>query len=145
MGTPCYQYRKHCAKNFTSNMVCYQERFVGRYNDWLKCLETYGVLIAMISANIPKPAVSMIYLCLNHQLTLMIQLPDWTNLALHRQPLRVSDPEPNSDQTSTYWLSIPYQYSVPLLLSSVLMGWLHLRLSTSLNSFATTMTVIGAT
>jgi len=54
----------------------------------------------------------------------MVQLRDWTRLVLYRQPLRVSNPEPESEQVSTYWLSLPYRYSIPQIISSVLLGWL---------------------
>lgn len=76
--------------------------------EWVNCRVAYGGISAMLLTNIPQLVVSAMYLCLNHQLTLMIQLRDWTSLASRRQPLRVSDPEPNSEQKSTYWLSLPY-------------------------------------
>ncbi|KAK7182092.1 hypothetical protein PSPO01_11815 [Paraphaeosphaeria sporulosa] len=68
--------------------------------------------------------MSAMYLSLNYHLTAMVQLRDWTRLATKRQPLRVSNPESNSDQISTYWLSLPYAYSIPSLLSAAILGWL---------------------
>ena len=91
---------------------------------WVKCRITYGGVSAMILANFPQLSVSAMYLSLNHQLTLMIQLRDWAGLASRRQAIRVSNPELASDQVSTYWLSLPYRYSIPLLLTSVSLGWL---------------------
>lgn len=91
---------------------------------WVKCRITYGGVSAMILANLPQLSVSAICLSLNHQLTLMVQLRDWARLASRRQAIRVSNPEPDSDQVSTYWLSLPYRYSIPLLLTSVSLGWL---------------------
>ncbi|KAF2649839.1 hypothetical protein K491DRAFT_167900 [Lophiostoma macrostomum CBS 122681] len=91
---------------------------------WLKCRITYGGVSAMVIANLPQLSVSAMYLSFNHQLTLMVQLRDWASLASRRQALRVSNPEPASDQVSTYWLSLPYLYSIPLLLAGVLLGWL---------------------
>lgn len=85
---------------------------------------TYAALSTIILTSLPQLAVAAIYLSLNHQLTLIIQLRDWASLAWCRQGLRVSDPEPGSDQISTRWLSLPYCYSVPLLITSFLMGWL---------------------
>ncbi|KAH7386855.1 hypothetical protein DE146DRAFT_791945 [Phaeosphaeria sp. MPI-PUGE-AT-0046c] len=93
-------------------------------NKWVHCRMTYAGLSTMILTSLPQLAVAAIYLSLNHQLTLMIQLRDWTSLAWCRQGLRVSDPESDSDQISTWWLSLPYHYSVPLLITSFLMGWL---------------------
>jgi len=89
-----------------------------------RCETKLGDASAIALGNIPPIAVSGIYLCLNHQLTLMVQLRDWTSLASRRQPLRVSNPESTSDQVSTYWLSLPQRYSIPLLSSSALLGWL---------------------
>lgn len=78
----------------------------------------------MILTNIPQLAVGAIYLSLNHQITQMIQLRDWNSLTSRHQGLRVSDPEPCSDQTSTCWLSLPYMLSIPLLFTSLLLGWI---------------------
>jgi hypothetical protein len=83
-------------------------------------LEFGNVFIAAV----PQLAVSAIYIAINYQITVMVQLRDWTRLALHPQPLRVSDPTPGSAQVSTYWLSLPYLYSFPLLATSILLGWL---------------------
>jgi hypothetical protein len=94
------------------------------YWKWSNCKITYAGISAMILTNLPQLSVSAIYLTLNHQLTLMVQLRDWTGLASRRQAIRVSNPEPASDQVSTYWLSLPYQWSIPLFLTSVLWGWL---------------------
>ncbi|KAF2728297.1 hypothetical protein EJ04DRAFT_504275 [Polyplosphaeria fusca] len=93
-------------------------------NKWAKCGVTYGGVSAMIFTSLPQLYLSAIYLSLNHQLTLMIQLRDWARLASHRQAIRVSSPEPYSDQVSTYWLSLPYLYSIPLLLTRISLGWL---------------------
>ena len=78
----------------------------------------------MLVGSLPQLIVSEIYIAVNYQFTVMIHLRDWTKLAFRQRPLRVSDPEPASDQVSTYRLSLPYQYSIPLLISSVTLGWL---------------------
>lgn len=87
------------------------------------CMESLGFGHILI-ASAPQLAVSAIYIAMNYQITVMVQLRDWTRLTLHRQPLRVSDPVPGSAQVSTYWLTLPYRYSIPLFGSSVLLGWL---------------------
>ncbi|KAF1995938.1 hypothetical protein P154DRAFT_473400 [Amniculicola lignicola CBS 123094] len=91
---------------------------------WVQCRIAHGGANAMVLTNLPQLAVSAIYLSLNHKLTLMVQLRDWTSLASRRQALRVSDPEPTSNQKSTYWLSLPYWYSIPLLVISISLSWL---------------------
>ncbi|OAL47907.1 hypothetical protein IQ07DRAFT_633570 [Pyrenochaeta sp. DS3sAY3a] len=83
-------------------------------------MEIFNVLVA----SLPQLVVSMVYIGVNHQLTVMIQLRDWTSLASRRQPLRVSEPEEGSSQVATYWLSLPYRFSIPLLASSVMLSWL---------------------
>lgn len=78
----------------------------------------------MVVASLPQLVISMMYIGVNHQLTVMVQLRDWTHLASRRTALRVSKPEKGSAQVATYWLSLPYQFSIPLLASSVMMSWL---------------------
>ncbi|KAF2818535.1 hypothetical protein CC86DRAFT_308942, partial [Ophiobolus disseminans] len=89
-----------------------------------KCQLEQSNTFHMIMGSIPQVITSTIYIAVNYLFTVMIHLRDWTRLALRKHPLRVSDPEPNSAQVSTYWLSLPYQYSIPLLISSIAIGWL---------------------
>jgi len=92
--------------------------------DLVRCLYEGSNLLDMVIGALPQLIISAIYIAVNYQLTVMIHLRDWTRLALRKQPLRVSDPEPDSAQVSTYWLSLPYRYSIPLLISSVAFSWL---------------------
>ncbi|PVI07420.1 hypothetical protein DM02DRAFT_666754 [Periconia macrospinosa] len=110
----------------TTSTLCdpIYSRFPFPDNGWRRCTANFGDASVVVSGNIPSLAVSGIYLCLNYQLTLMVQLRDWTRFASRRQALRVSNPEPDSDQISTYWLSLPHRYSIPLLLASASWGWL---------------------
>lgn len=72
----------------------------------------------------PQLVVSFLYLALNQHLTHICQLREWRHMGASRQPLRVSIPEPGSQQISSYWLSLPYRYSIPQLVSSIILGWL---------------------
>ncbi|KAF1998467.1 hypothetical protein P154DRAFT_247680 [Amniculicola lignicola CBS 123094] len=95
--------------------------------DWMlyyECVYSSGPTFLMILGALPQPLISGLYVLINHHLTVMIQLRDWTRLASYRQPLRVSNPEPGSKQVSTYWLSLPYRYSIPQFISSTALGWL---------------------
>ena len=47
---------------------------------------------------------------------------EWTNYAHQRKSLRVTSP--CGQQRSSYWLQLPYTYSIPLLVLSGLMHWL---------------------
>ncbi|KAF2736462.1 hypothetical protein EJ04DRAFT_489991 [Polyplosphaeria fusca] len=83
----------------------------------------FSEIYHMLVGSSPQVIIAAIYVLLNYHLTYMLQLRDWTSFANRRQPPRVTDPEPGSDQISTYWLSLPYRYSISQLLSSVALGW----------------------
>jgi len=51
----------------------------------------------------------------------MLAMVEWTSFPLKRQSLRVSNPV--GLQRSTYWLQLPYIYSLPLLVGSGLIHW----------------------
>jgi hypothetical protein len=89
-----------------------------------RCVRYGREMSSILISSLPQLIISGLYIAINHQLTIMVHLRDWTRLVLRQQPLRVSDPEPNSAQISTYWLSLPYRYSISLLISSVALGWL---------------------
>lgn len=88
------------------------------------CFNEPHELYNLVIGSLPQFLVSVIYIALNHHLTTMIQLRDWTHLIAGRQSLRVSDPIPGSKQISTYWLSLPCKYSIPQIISSIVLGWL---------------------
>lgn len=50
---------------------------------------------------------------------------EWSQFSQHKKRLRVTSP--GQGQVSTYYLSLPYSYSVPLLIISVLLHWLFSR------------------
>lgn len=58
----------------------------------------------------------------NSLLTAMILSNHWGMFITKHQRLRVSTPE--GEQKSSYFLSLPYRYSIPLLLCSTLIHWL---------------------
>lgn len=47
---------------------------------------------------------------------------EWNNLAHRRRPLRVTSPR--SSQRSTYFLSLPYRYLIPISLVSIATHWI---------------------
>ena len=77
---------------------------------------------AVLVANLPQLIFSLIYFFLNGVLTVMISTQEWTQFAYVRKPLRVSFPKPG--QRSTFFLQLPYRYSIPLLLFSITLHWL---------------------
>ncbi len=80
------------------------------------------VLGNILLANFPQMVLSFLYLMYNGLYTCMIQGHEWTRYAHTRKPLRVTSPV--GKQRSTYYLTLPYTYAVPLLCASGLMHWL---------------------
>lgn len=72
-------------------------------------------------ANTPQLVVSLLYYCFNDTLTRTVLAADYVGFAIHRRPLRVSFPR--GEQRSTWYLTIPYQYAVPLLMAFTLTHW----------------------
>lgn len=79
----------------------------------------------VILANAPQVSVSFAYLFYNNILTCMVLAEEYSRYAWTRKPLRVS--RPRGKQRSTFWLQIPYKYSIPLLGASALLHWLIAR------------------
>lgn len=81
-----------------------------------------GIFSMVFMANIPQLLVSAVYFQYNALLTCMLSAVEYDKYATDRKPLRVS--WPRRDQRSTYYLSLPYRYSLPLLLVSAILHWL---------------------
>jgi hypothetical protein len=75
----------------------------------------------ILLANTPQLAVSLLYFCFNDMLTRFTMAADYNDFSIHRRPLRVSFPR--GEQRSTFYLSTPYRYSVPLLTICTLVHW----------------------
>ncbi|KAI1452582.1 hypothetical protein F4805DRAFT_472335 [Annulohypoxylon moriforme] len=58
----------------------------------------------------------------NSLLSRMLLARQWSQFITERKNLRVS--EPTGDQRSSYMLSLPYRYSIPLLVASAMAHWL---------------------
>ncbi|KAK7224929.1 hypothetical protein V2G26_012932 [Clonostachys chloroleuca] len=82
-----------------------------------------AVIATVLITNMPQLLLSFLYLILNGVVTAMSAASEWSNYGynLHR-PLRVSFP--TGGQRSTFFLQLPYRYSVPMMALSVLMHWL---------------------
>ena len=76
----------------------------------------------VLIANLPQVLMSYIYITFNHVFTCMLAGREWMQFATRRQPLRVTSPV--GQQRSTYWLQLPYHYSIPLLILSSILSWL---------------------
>ncbi|KAL4939673.1 hypothetical protein BDV06DRAFT_198363 [Aspergillus oleicola] len=83
---------------------------------------TAGIFSMALLANVPQILVSFAYFLLNNLLTIMLSAVEYNIYARHKKPLRVS--WPRGQQRSTYYLSLPYRYSFPLLATSAVLHWL---------------------
>ena len=85
---------------------------------------TSGLSVAtnVLIANTPQLAMSMMYMSFNGLLTCMTLSREFTIFSRKRCGLRVTNPD-GGYQRSTYWLSLPYRYSIPLLGLSAAFHW----------------------
>ncbi|KAI1850745.1 hypothetical protein JX266_004027 [Neoarthrinium moseri] len=79
---------------------------------------TAGVLVA----NSPQLLLSFCYLAYNNLFTRLQMAKEWSQFSSGYRPLRVTDPK--GKQYSTYRLQLPYKYSIPLILCSILLHWM---------------------
>lgn len=84
-----------------------------------------GLMFQVLVVNIPQLAFSFLYFSYNGMFTCMHAAEEFAGFASERKALRVSSPKPG--QRSTYWLSLPWSYSVPLLILSSILHWLVSR------------------
>ncbi|KAF2641019.1 hypothetical protein P280DRAFT_398168, partial [Massarina eburnea CBS 473.64] len=67
--------------------------------------------------------LSILYLFTNSFFTAVCMQSEWSSYALNRKGLRVSSDKQGS-QRSTYFLQLPYRYSIPLLIVFGILHWL---------------------
>lgn len=73
---------------------------------------------SILTSNMLQLVASFLYYCLNDHLTRCLIAADYNSFAVNRAPLRVSFPQ--GEQRSTFYLTIPYGYAIPLLVSFTL-------------------------
>jgi len=76
----------------------------------------------VLVANLPQVVLSLLYFMYNSTFTCMLSAAEWSRYAQHRKGLRVSSP--TRSQRSTYWLQLPWTYSLPLSAMSSVLHWL---------------------
>lgn len=79
------------------------------------------ILANVILANTPQLALTVLYFPYNHVWTCMLAGREITAFANQRKSLRTSAPK--GKQRSTYFLQLPYRYSVPILVASIFNHW----------------------
>lgn len=80
-----------------------------------------SLLGAVILINTPQMLFSMLYYLYNSLFTSMWIGREWGQFAQGLKTLRVTDPQ--GEQRSTYWLSLPWRVSMPLVVISGLLQW----------------------
>jgi hypothetical protein len=76
----------------------------------------------VIMANLGQILFSVLYLSYNNAITSMSLAHEWNSFGVRRKGLRVSS-KPKGAQRSTYFLSLPYRFGIPLLVFSCTMHW----------------------
>jgi len=66
--------------------------------------------------------LSLLYMSLNALLTCFRVEAEWQSYAVKRKPLRVSSPL--KGQRSTYFLSLPLRYALPLMATFTTLHWM---------------------
>ena len=74
-------------------------------------------------ANLPQLILSLLYFAFNGTFTAMLMGYEWISYAHKRKGLRVST-RSHGFQRSTYFLSLPYRYGLPLVVLSVTLHWI---------------------
>lgn len=88
----------------------------------LPMADPVGLLSNIILANGPQVLVSLFYIVYNTMLTTFLVQREFSGMYRARKTLRVS--EPVGEQRSSYPISLPFRYGVPLQASSAAMNWL---------------------
>ncbi|KAI0161870.1 hypothetical protein GGR52DRAFT_582373 [Hypoxylon sp. FL1284] len=83
-----------------------------------------GLLFSVLLINLPQVFLSLIYVVYNAVLSTFLIQREFSLMYLEkkRKPLRVS--EPIGIQRSSYFITIPFRYGIPLSAGSMLMHWL---------------------
>jgi hypothetical protein len=75
----------------------------------------------VLLANVPQLIASLIYFIYNGLFTTMLANREWTGYYTKRAPLRVTLPK--IGQRSTYYLQLPFMWSVPLIMIGIALHW----------------------
>jgi hypothetical protein len=81
-----------------------------------------GLISNVFLANLPQLILSIIYILYNAMLSTLLVQHEFSKMNSRRKPLRVS--EPIGIQRSSYFISLPLRYGIPLYGTSGLMHWL---------------------
>lgn len=80
------------------------------------------LILSMAFTDFFKVIYSGLYLLCNGLLTIMLVADEWNVFIKRRETLRVSSPR--GIQRSSYFLSLPYRFAIPLMMASGTIHWL---------------------
>ncbi|KAJ5434136.1 hypothetical protein N7491_004731 [Penicillium cf. griseofulvum] len=103
-------------------MSSWEQTLTSLYHTQFYPLGYLGFIATVLAVNVPQAVISIIYAVYNNTLTRMLLAVEYNDFGVERKPLRVSFP--TGEQRSTYYLSVPYRYSVPFIVLSTLSHWL---------------------
>ncbi|KOC13760.1 hypothetical protein AFLA70_67g003421 [Aspergillus flavus AF70] len=95
---------------------------MGKPNSSTILFDGANFIALALLASTPQLVFSALYLLCNGLFTCMLAVAEYNDFATQRKPLRVTWPK--GEQRSTYYLSLPYRYSIPLITVSVVIHWL---------------------
>jgi hypothetical protein len=80
-----------------------------------------GLISNVLIANLPQLIFSILYIFYNSMLSCFLVQREFSRMYYTRKPIRVSEPE--GIQRSSYFISLPLRYGVPLYVASGIMHW----------------------
>lgn len=87
-------------------------------------LGNWPLLGGVLTANSAQLLVTFSYYFYNNVLTSMLAAAEYSSYGVDRKSLRVTWPVKGSQQRSTYWLSVPYRYCIPIMVLYMILHWL---------------------
>lgn len=81
-----------------------------------------AIVTTSLLANLPQLLLSGLYFMFNASITGMAMAAEWSLFSQKRRSLRVT--VPSGQQRETYWLQLPWKFSLPALACSTVLHWL---------------------
>ncbi|KAF4343996.1 hypothetical protein FBEOM_2040 [Fusarium beomiforme] len=86
-------------------------------------LDNMSLIGLTMIANLPQLILSICYLAYNGLFTRMLAEFEWSKYSVEYRALRVT--EPRGSQNATYRLQLPYRFSIPLIIISIVLHWIY--------------------
>jgi hypothetical protein len=83
-----------------------------------------SLLKSVVVANSPQIAASAIYFTYNALVTTLSLASEWDRFARKRKAPRITGSVPVGQQRKSYFLQLPFRYSIPLIATSGVLHWL---------------------